>query len=129
MEKRRAKTFPRKGFLVIKRRFIRRNVIRGRATNFSSAPSRCSGSDNREFLTKIDDDGEVAALSTLKGAERCQLVLHVHHGRAGSIRDDGNSDAKDDVQLDADLDRRWLVPDTALRLACDAGLLVLKRMR
>lgn len=54
------------------------------------------------------------------------MVLHVHHGRAGSIRDDGNSDAKDDVQLDADLDGRWLVPDTALRLACDAGLLVVE---
>jgi len=75
------------------------------------------------FLAKTADNTE---FSTLKGAERCQLVLHVHHGRAGSIRDDASSDAKDDVQLDADLDGRWLVPDTALRLACDAGLQVVE---
>ena len=75
------------------------------------------------FLAKTADNTE---FSTLKGAERCQLVLHVHHGRAGSIKDDASSDAKDDVQLDADLDGRWLVPDTALRLACDAGLQVVE---
>ena len=79
------------------------------------------------FLAKTADNTE---FSTLKGAERCQLVLHVHHGRAGSMRDDASrdasSDAKDDVQLDADLDGRWLVPDTALRLACDAGLQVVE---
>jgi hypothetical protein len=80
------------------------------------------------FLAKTGGDDERPEFSTLKGAERCQLVLHVHHGRAGSIRDDASSDAssdaKDDVQLDADLDGRWLVPDAALRLACDASLLV-----
>jgi len=78
------------------------------------------------FLTNTGDHAEIAAFTTLKGAERCQLVLHVHHGRAGSIKDDGNSDAKDDVLLDADLDGRWLVPDAALRLACDAALQVVE---
>jgi hypothetical protein len=89
------------------------------------------------FLANTDADdsdsasnGKAAAFATLKGAERCQLVLHVHHGRAGSIKDDANSDATsdriDDVQLDADLDGRWLVPDTALRLACDAALQVVE---
>ena len=86
--------------------------------------------------TDADDDsdgasnGKAAAFATLKGAERCQLILHVHHGRAGSIKDDASSDATsdgiDDVQLDADLDGRWLVPDTALRLACDAALQVVE---
>jgi hypothetical protein len=42
------------------------------------------------------------------------------------VKDGGNSDAKGDVQLDANLDGRWLVPDTALRLACDAGLQVVE---
>jgi hypothetical protein len=78
------------------------------------------------FLAKTGDDAEKAEFTTLKGAERCQLVLHVHHGRAGSIKDGGTSEAKDDVQLDAHLDGRWLVPDTALRLACDAGLQVVE---
>jgi hypothetical protein len=78
------------------------------------------------FLAKTAGNGEKAGFTTLKGAERCQLVLHVHHGRAGSLKDGGNSDAKDDVQLDANLDGRWLVPDTALRLACDAGLQVVE---
>jgi hypothetical protein len=52
-------------------------------------------------------------LSSLKGAERCQLVLHV---RAGSSLD---SDA-------ANLDGRWLIPNAARRLACDASLLVVQ---
>ena len=52
-------------------------------------------------------------LSSLKGAERCQLVLHV---RAGSSLD---SDA-------ANLDGRWLLPNAARRLACDASLLVVQ---
>ncbi|MEH6451103.1 MAG: DUF222 domain-containing protein [Oleispira sp.] len=76
------------------------------------------------FLAKTVGNGERAAFTTLKGAERCQLVLHVHHGRAGSIKDGGNSDTREGVQLDADLDGRWLVPDAALRLACDAALQV-----
>ena len=70
--------------------------------------------DNKE----TDKDNEKAEFSTLRGAERCQLVLHVHHGHSG--------DVKGGVQLDADLDGRWLVPDTALRLACDAGLQVVE---
>lgn len=52
-------------------------------------------------------------LSSLKGAERCQLVLHV---RAGSSLD---RDA-------ANLDGRWLIPNAARRLACDASLLVVQ---
>jgi hypothetical protein len=59
------------------------------------------------------DDGD---FSTLKGHERCQLVLHVHHGHgvAGSGPQDN-------------LDGRWLLPDAARRLACDAGLLLVEQ--
>ncbi|MFT4906237.1 MAG: hypothetical protein ACI978_000297 [Oleispira sp.] len=57
--------------------------------------------------------GGSQGLSSLKGAERCQLVLHV---RAGHSLD---SDA-------ANLDGRWLIPSAARRLACDASLLVVQ---
>ena len=50
-------------------------------------------------------------LATLKGAERCQLIMHI---RAGS----------QDTDLGASLDGRWLIPNAARRMACDAGLLV-----
>jgi hypothetical protein len=55
-------------------------------------------------------------LSSLKGAERCQLVLHV---RAGSL----NTNSAD---LGANLNGRWLIPNAARRLACDASLLVVQ---
>ncbi|CCK76810.1 hypothetical protein OLEAN_C26340 [Oleispira antarctica RB-8] len=51
-------------------------------------------------------------VGSLKGHERCQLVLHVHQGGLGS------------TALDSNLDGRWLLPDAARRLACDASLLV-----
>ncbi len=44
---------------------------------------------------------------SLKGAERCQLIMHI---RADS--------------QNTDLDGRWLIPNAARRMACDAGLLV-----
>jgi hypothetical protein len=49
-----------------------------------------------------------------KVAERCQLVLHVHHG----------SSLNTETNRGASLDGRWLLPDAARRLACDAGLLL-----
>jgi len=52
-------------------------------------------------------------LELLKGAERCQLVLHV---RAGSLNQG----------LGASLDGRWLIPNAARRMACDAGLMVVE---
>jgi hypothetical protein len=55
-------------------------------------------------------------LSSLKGAERCQLVMHV---RAGSL----NTNSAD---LGANLDGHWLIPNAARRLACDASLLVVQ---
>lgn len=57
-------------------------------------------------------DSTVSSLTSSKAAERCQLVLHV--------RDDVSSSAPN-----TNLGGRWLLPDAA-RLACDAGLLVVK---
>jgi hypothetical protein len=56
--------------------------------------------------------------ASLKAAERCQLVLHVHTGAAlaGEL----------DASLEANLEGRWLLPDAAKRLACDTSLLVVK---
>lgn len=65
-----------------------------------------------EHYLASGSDGSLG-LSSLKGAERCQLVLHI---RAGNSLD---SDA-------ANLDGRWLIPNAARRLACDASLLVVQ---
>ncbi|MBL4880581.1 MAG: DUF222 domain-containing protein, partial [Oleispira sp.] len=55
-------------------------------------------------------------LESLKGAERCQLIMHV---RAGAGHKTG-------TPLDTELDGRWLIPTAARRMACDAGLLVVE---
>jgi hypothetical protein len=55
-------------------------------------------------------------LPTLKGAERCQLIMHV---RAGA-------DHKVGTPVDTELNGRWLLPNAARRMACDAGLLVVE---
>ncbi len=62
-------------------------------------------------------------LTSLKAAERCQLVLHV---RAGSLSPNVGNDVNLDASLNASLDGRWLIPNAARRLACDAGLLVVE---
>ena len=62
--------------------------------------------------------GGSQGLSSLKGAERCQLVMHV---RADSHNTDSYHTGANN---DANLDGRWLLPNAARRLACDAGLLV-----
>ena len=53
-------------------------------------------------------------LTSLKGAERCQLIMH--------IRANTHTGSSDDVSLDG----RWLLPNAARRLACDASLLVVQ---
>jgi len=55
-------------------------------------------------------------IESLKGAERCQLVMHV---RAGAGHTAG-------TPVDTNLDGRWLLPDVARRMACDAGLLLVQ---
>jgi len=59
-------------------------------------------------------------IESLKGAERCQLVLHI---RAGA---DNSGTGNAGVSNDASLDGRWLLPNAARRLACDASLLVVQ---
>jgi hypothetical protein len=56
----------------------------------------------------VSQSGEALGL---KGHERCQLVLHVQK----------------DANSRHDLDGRWLLPDAARRLACDASLLVVEK--
>ena len=58
-------------------------------------------------------DSSVPSLTSLKAAERCQLVLHVRDDVSGSA-------------ANINLDGRWLLPDAARRLSCDAGLLIVK---
>jgi hypothetical protein len=59
-------------------------------------------------------------VGSLKGHERCQLLLHVHTGHA-------HQDGLGSTALDSNLDGRWLLPDAARRLACDASLLVVEQ--
>jgi len=63
----------------------------------------------------------------LKGAERCQLVLHVQHGlgnKDGLASIDQSSIGQGSNLEGSNLEGRWLLPDSARRLACDASLLV-----
>ena len=68
---------------------------------------------SEHYLASLTDSS-VPTRSSLKAAERCQLVLHVHSGGESS------------PNLDASLEGRWLLPSAAKRLACDASLLVVK---
>jgi hypothetical protein len=61
-----------------------------------------------------NSDGSLK-ISSLKGAERCQLVMHI---RADADNTGANNDAS--------LDGRWLLPNAVRRLACDASLLVVQ---
>ncbi len=54
---------------------------------------------------------------SLKASDRCQLIMHVHSGT-----DTGSLDA----DPGANLDGKWLLPDAARRLACDASLRLVK---
>ncbi len=66
---------------------------------------------SEHYLASCTDSSQ-PSLTSLKAAERCQLVLHVRDtASAGS---------------NVNLNGRWLLPDAARRLACDAGLLVVK---
>jgi hypothetical protein len=67
-----------------------------------------------EHYLASDSDGS-QGLSSLKVAERCQLVMHVR-------ADSHNTGANNDTNRDG----RWLLPNAARRLACDASLLVVQ---
>ncbi len=59
-----------------------------------------------------DQAGLIAGSAGLKGAERCQLMLHIHAGADSSIS--------------ANLDGHWIGLEAAKRLACDASLVVVE---
>lgn len=70
---------------------------------------------SEHYLASANTSSSTLPLASLKGAERCQLILHV---QAGSLNERKNQDAN--------LDGRWLIPNAARRIACDAGLLVVE---
>jgi hypothetical protein len=73
---------------------------------------------SENFLATAGDANNGGAFPTLKAHERCQLILHVHHNNSQELASSGSQD---------NLDGRWLVPDAARRLACDAGLLLVEQ--
>ena len=73
------------------------------------------------YLASANSSSSIDSISSLKGAERCQLIMHV---RAGSLHNAAGTDLEAD--LGVSLDGRWLIPNAARRIACDAGLLVVE---
>ena len=73
------------------------------------------------YLASANSLSPIDSITSLKGAERCQLIMHV---RAGSLNQGAETDLEAD--LGVSLDGRWLIPNAARRLACDAGLLVVE---
>ena len=69
------------------------------------------------YLASANSASSTDSITSLKGAERCQLIMHV---RAGSLNQGAGAD------LGVSLDGRWLIPNAARRMACDAGLLVVE---
>jgi len=93
----------------------------------SFIPDKLSFSQRRADALVALSEQYLASLNrsegaSLKAAERCQLVMHVH---SCSNSGDGSS-SNLNASLGANLDGRWLMPDAARRLACDASLLVVK---
>ena len=68
------------------------------------------------YLASASRSPGIDSITSLKGAERCQLIMHV---RAGAGHKTG-------TPLDTELDGRWLIPNASRRMACDAGLLVVE---
>jgi hypothetical protein len=73
------------------------------------------------YLASANSSSPIDSITSLKGAERCQLIMHV---RAGSLNQGAGTDLEADLGIS--LDGRWLIPNAARRLACDAGLLVVE---
>jgi hypothetical protein len=73
------------------------------------------------YLASANSSSPIDSITSLKGAERCQLIMHV---RAGSLNQGAGTDLE--AYLGVSLDGRWLIPNAARRLACDAGLLVVE---
>jgi hypothetical protein len=67
------------------------------------------------FLSTCDQGGQSQAL---KGAERCQIMLHVN---IDTLRRHGIENRSGHVCCNLD-DKHWISPKTAKRLSCDASL-------
>jgi hypothetical protein len=76
---------------------------------------------SENFLATAGDANNGGAFPTLKGHERCMLVLHVQHSLQGQGQGSSGPGSQDN------LDGRWLLPDAARRLACDAGLVMVEQ--
>ena len=80
------------------------------------------------YLCSAATDG--VSLSSLKGFERCQLVVHVHQAALTPVEGTEKSTVKgteNTIQPDANLDGRWIDQNAALRLACDASVLLVEQ--
>lgn len=96
----------------------RADALLAMAESFSCLAAKDKGLDFKGLDFKgLDFKG-----LSLKGHERCQLVLHVN--AAFSSVTSSVSSSNSSSPQDANLDGRWLLPDAARRLACDASLLV-----
>jgi len=78
---------------------------------------------SEHYLASASTSSSTLPLASLKGAERCQLIMHV---QAGSLNKRENKRENQGDNLGANLDGRWLIPNAARRMACDAGLLVVE---
>jgi hypothetical protein len=85
--------------------------------NFSQRRADALVAIAEHFLATADQSHK-PSLASLKGAERCQLVVHIGAGACSHNRE---------RQIESQLDGRWLLPDAARRLACDASLLLVER--
>ena len=79
-----------------------------------------------QFLASDGAGGDVTSGMGLKGAERCQLMLHIHVGAGSSADSSAGSDLSDPSGLTANLDGRWIGLEAAKRLACDASMVVVE---
>lgn len=60
------------------------------------------------YLASANSSSPINSITSLKGAERCQLIMHV---RAGSLNQGEGTDLEAD--LGVSLDGRWLIPSAA----------------
>jgi hypothetical protein len=105
---------PKKSLLEERVEEIVEEIVKEKRLTFTQRRADALVAIAENFLATAGDGNDGALFSTLKGHERCQLLLHVHHGLAEAGPQDN-------------LDGRWLMPDAARRLACDGGLLVVEQ--
>lgn len=70
------------------------------------------------------DCKEERPMASLKGAERCQLILHVRSETYPPKS--GHTNGCNHDHTNCDLDGHWVPPDVAKKLACDASFLLVE---